>query len=154
MGEAMSEALEGRPYKMPNGTWATWVTGEPTVGAEVTVTSLAGKRWRATITEVGGTDLDTGEVLCQTMRGRGLVDATGDGITKEQEIQRLRKLLEYYHLLYRGLSEYVGGWLDANLVGEAGAYPDAAKANEIRRAVLAELERQAEKLGINAKGSR
>ena len=76
-------------------------------------------------------------------------------MTKEQqEIQRLRKLLEYYLLGYRGLSEYVGGWLDANLVGEAGAYPDAAKANEIRCAVLAELERQAEKLGINAKGSR
>ena len=75
-------------------------------------------------------------------------------MTKEQEIQRLRELLEHYCFGYRGLSEYVGGWLDANLVGDAGAYPDAAKANEIRCAVLAELERQAEKLGIDAKDSR
>ena len=44
--------------------------------------------------------------------------------------------------------------MDANVLGGAGRDPDAAKVNEIRCAVLAELERQAEKLGINAKGSR
>ena len=69
-------------------------------------------------------------------------------MTKEQEIQRLRKLLEHYLLGYRGLSEQVGGWMDANVVN-AGTDPDAAKVNEIRCAVLAELERQAKDLGID-----
>ena len=68
-------------------------------------------------------------------------------MTKDQEIQRLRKLLAFYRRCHRGLSQYVGGWLDAVVV-DAGAFPDAAKVNAVRRAVAEELERQAEELGI------
>ena len=69
-------------------------------------------------------------------------------MTTAEEVRRLRKLLATYRHLYQGLSQYVGGWLDAVVV-DAGTFADADRVNEIRRKVAAELERQADELGID-----
>lgn len=80
----MSGDLEGRPVKLTDGRWAVMVDGLPAVGEKVTVTTLEGKRWEATITEVHSTDPTTGEVLCLTARGPALPDATPEQLAERQ----------------------------------------------------------------------
>ena len=43
------------------------VAGNPAVGDAVTVTTPKGRRWDATVVEVGEADPETGEVLCLTV---------------------------------------------------------------------------------------
>lgn len=76
--------MDARPVKLTDGRWAVMVAGEPEVGTEVTVTTLEGKRWRATVTEVHATDPTTGEVLCLTARGPSLPDATPEQLAERQ----------------------------------------------------------------------
>lgn len=80
----MSGALEARPVKLTDGTWAVMVVGTPELGDTVIVTALSGRRWQATVTEVGET-CETGEVLCRTERGPALPDATPEQLAERMD---------------------------------------------------------------------
>ena len=83
-GEVVDGRLHGRPVKLTDGTWAVMVQGNPAMNQTVIVTTLEGKRWAATITEVHSVDETTGEVLCLTARGPALPDATAEELADRQ----------------------------------------------------------------------
>ena len=74
-------------------------------------------------------------------------------MTKEREIEMLRDMLALNLSQFNKLLDLVGRYLDA-VVLDVGAYPEADRINEVRRAIAAELERQAAELGVDVEGAR
>lgn len=76
--------MNARPVKLTDGSWAVLVDGQPEPGDTLTVCTLEGKRWEATVIEVHATDPHTGEVLCRAARGPSLPDASPEELEARQ----------------------------------------------------------------------
>ena len=83
-GRPVSGALDARPVKLTDGTWAVMVAGTPELGDTVIVTAFSGRRRQATVTEVGET-CEWGEMLCRTTRGPALPDATPEQLAERMD---------------------------------------------------------------------
>ena len=65
--------LEGRPAKLPDGSWGAWIYAAVpelvAVGEDVVITSEDGRSWDALIAEIVEWDTATNEALCRVGAG-------------------------------------------------------------------------------------